>query len=877
MTEITRPIGPRGHSREILERAPFWLLSFFLPALAMLAVFAAAGFYPFGEKSLLTADMYGQYTCFLSYLKDMAANGNDFFYTFSKSLGGDMFGFAAYYLFSPFNWITLLFPTRALPQAIMLLTLLKTGAAGLTFFVFASRESGLRRCALLFSTGYALMAYMFVYQQNIIWLDAVVGLPVVLLGLHRLVTEKKSRLYVLALALCLAVNYYTGYFLCLFSVLFFLYKAAVSFSLRSRAQRGELARSVLRFALSSLLAAGIAAVVLLPTALSLQGGSKGTSAFSDLDFTVRHSLSGLVSRTYSGAFEYNDLWSTDLPSVFCGVLTVGMAILFFLNRNISLKERLAGAALLVAMAVSDQFQIFYLIWHGFNYPVGFPCRQAFLISFVMLYLGCRCCASFQKLPPRVWLALALYGAVTLLIGHTASGSLTKTSLAGDFCLMLLFAGLLLAVLLFPGHRRLNALLFAAALLLQTANLSWNGLKTLERIPYYTQEAFTDAVDQVKPVIDRVKRTDTGFYRMEKTFQRDHNDPMLFSYRGLSHFSSTEKTATKTFLGRLGFRNNGTWAYYNHGSTIAADSLLGVKYVLAKTSPNSFYEALYTQNGITVYQNPYALPIAFAANHEITEVSASGNDPFALQNRIFSAMLGEEAALFLPVEDVQMELRGLTEIRPGLYRKDGEGVAVFRFTASRSDPLYVYLPAYSLKKANLSVNGRSLGTYFDTRRYDVVCLGEFEEGEAVTLTVTALGDQLCFTDAYFYYQDMARTAGAAEDLTARPYALSGFSSSRLRGTATATPERDYLMTTIPADAGWSVFVDGRRAEPVKVFDALWAVKLSPGTHTVEWRYIPRGFLPGLAITMFSLLGAALFASRRPLRAFFETRRKSRRRE
>ena len=114
--------------------------------------------------------------------------------------------------------------------------------------------------------------------------------------------------------------------------------------------------------------------------------------------------------------------------------------------------------------------------------------------------------------------------------------------------------------------------------------------------------------------------------------------------------------------------------------------------------------------------------------------------------------------------------------------------------------------------------------------------------------------------------MARLSEAAEDLAFCPYDISGFSSSRLRGNVTATRERDTLMTTIPADGGWSVFVDGRWAEPVRVFDALWAVELSPGTHAVEWRYIPRGLLPGLAVTAFSLLTAALFASRRALRAF-----------
>lgn len=845
------------HSDPVQERGPVYLLSFFLPVLVMLLVFSVVGFYPFGEKSLLTADMYGQYTCFISYFKDMLSNGNDLFYTFSKSLGGDMLGFAAYYLLSPFNWISLFFSTRDLPQAMMLITLLKVGAAGLAFSVFASRETGFRKGVILFSAGYALMAFMFVYQQNILWLDAVIGLPVVLLGIHRLVTMKKPALYAVSLGLCLAVNYYTGYILCLFSVLYFLYKAVMTTAFTVKEERRACLNSAVRFALSSLLAAGLAAVVLLPTAFSLQGGDKNTAALSNLTLNGRFHVLDMLSKTYSGAFENKDLWSSNLPSIFCGVLTVGMTLLFFMNRKIRVREKLAGAGLLAVMTVSCQLDGIYLLWHGFNNPVGFPCRQAFLISFLLLYFGYRCYACLEGITLRqVGCALVIYGALTLLVGQTDRAYLDAASLWGDLLLMGLFAGLLAAVLLFPQMTpRTKSLLLLGALFLHSANLMLNGRDTLNRISYFSQKDFTSYIDQVKPVIDRVKAEDDGFYRMEKTFQRDQNDPMLLSYRGLSHFSSTEKTATKKFLERLGLRNNGNWVYYNHGSTMAVDSLLGVRYLLAKTQPNDYYEELYTENGVTVYRNPYALPLGFMADDAVDQVDPTGDDPFGFQNRIFAAMAGQ-GDIFIPAQDVKMTLKGLTESGAGSYKKSGDGVAEFTFTATRSDPLYVYLPTDRLKKASIAVNGRDLGNYFDIRRYDVVSLGRFEVGETVTFTLRAQEDELYFKNACFYYQDMERTAAVTENLAAQPYAIETFTSSHLKGSVTVAEGRERLMTTIPADEGWTVLVDGKRVEPVKVLDALWSVPMSPGTHTVEWRYVPRGFGAGAAVTAVSLLAAAL---------------------
>lgn len=161
------------------------------------------------------------------------------------------------------------------------------------------------------------------------------------------------------------------------------------------------------------------------------------------------------------------------------------------------------------MTVTCQLSGFYLMWHGFNPPVGFPCRQAFLISFVLLYLGWRCYAHWDGLSLRqVGIALALYGGLTLLAGRAEYGYLDTASLWKDLLLLALLAGLLAAALLFPKmEERGRSLLLLTALFLQSANLLLNGQDVLSQIPYYTQKDFTGYIDQVRPVVEWVKAED----------------------------------------------------------------------------------------------------------------------------------------------------------------------------------------------------------------------------------------------------------------------------------------------------------------------------------------------------------------------------------
>lgn len=90
---------------------------------------------------------------------------------------------------------------------------------------------------------YAMMMYTLAYFWNIMWLDVVMILPLVVMCFEKLMREGKYLPYILTLAYALYANYYIGFMLCLFMVLYFLF-----YLLRRRRTLDRVGKSFLRFA-----------------------------------------------------------------------------------------------------------------------------------------------------------------------------------------------------------------------------------------------------------------------------------------------------------------------------------------------------------------------------------------------------------------------------------------------------------------------------------------------------------------------------------------------------------------------------------------------------------------------------------------------------
>ena len=90
------------------------LAAFALPVLLCLMILALFGQYPFGNHTLLIWDMNWQYSSFLVHLHDILHGEASAWYTFSRAIGGDMYGVGAYYLFSPYNLLFYFFDEQNL-------------------------------------------------------------------------------------------------------------------------------------------------------------------------------------------------------------------------------------------------------------------------------------------------------------------------------------------------------------------------------------------------------------------------------------------------------------------------------------------------------------------------------------------------------------------------------------------------------------------------------------------------------------------------------------------------------------------------------------------------------------------------------------------
>ena len=91
-------------------------------------------------------------------------------------------------------------------------------------------------------------------------------LPLIMMGIERIVRGKGGKMYGLALFYGLWCNYYIGFMLCIFSCLYLL----VCFAAQQRMTVRQWLGRCLRFGWFSLLAGGMASIILVPafTALS---------------------------------------------------------------------------------------------------------------------------------------------------------------------------------------------------------------------------------------------------------------------------------------------------------------------------------------------------------------------------------------------------------------------------------------------------------------------------------------------------------------------------------------------------------------------------------------------------------------------------------
>ncbi len=835
--------------------ALLYVLSLILPIIMMIVISVILGMYPFGERTILVADMSKQFNDYFAYFKTIVTGENNLIYTFSKNLGGDMVGFSAYYLQNPFLFILLLFPNHILPLGIWIMIILQVACSSFTFCVYLNKTNIPSRMSLLFSLAYAFMGYVFAYITLPIYFCNIILLPLVMLGIHNLLNNtRKWWLYTLTLALSILSNYYIGYMVCLFSALFFVYL------LISRTEQlkkvKEYGKQIVTFITASLLGVLLTAFDLIPTVFSLQG-QKSVPSGATLSFYRNFHMINAFSKLYTNMYDGNTS-NDNLPFIYVGFVTVVFLLFYFLNQNIKIREKIITLLFMGIILMCFYLHTIDVIWHGFNDPVGFPYRNAFCFSFLLLMIAYRGLITIgtQQRMKEYYIVAAIFISYSIYLFFTNRSAIVFRSIVFDSVLLIL----IILIAYIASHRQWSQnIWFLLILAVQVVDLSSNAISSVKQYTdYVPMQEYSEYISQTTPLIEYVKERDTSLYRMEKNFQRTHNDSMQFNYRGLSHSSSCEKDYVKTFMEKMGFRNFGLWAYYDEGGTAFADCLLGVKYYISQfDATGKPYDLIHQENEKYIFQNTHALPFAFGVNQTIASVDMNEKNSFVIQNEIANRINGQNDAIFTEVQQNSLQFENLQESNVEEYTtytkevQNEEAFIDYQLKITSHNPVYLFFEAPGPQAAEITVNDFWFGNYFTDTKWDIVEIGSFNEGDIVSVKLYAKGDTLTLGNAYFYYEDNDALIKMSDHALLEAAELKKVSDSHLQGTV-EIKNSDNLLFTIPYEPDWKIYIDGVHTEQQRVLSALMAVPITEGIHTIKMIYVPRGIEIGLILSLLSLI-------------------------
>lgn len=815
-------------------------------ALAMLLLlYALLGIIPFGGNTVLTGDLNGQYTSYYAHYKRVVTGQAGFAYGFDKGLGGNLLGLFAYYVSSPLHLLYLLVPVSAFGGMVGVVLGLKLVLACTAFSAFAYRKyPTLGFVGVPLALGYGFMAYTLVYAQNIMWHDVVILLPLVCGGVDRILEGKSPIPYILLLALAVVANFYIAFMLCIFIVLYFLYSVVQ----KGRQPFAALRKPLLGFVGGSVLGGGLSAVMLLP-ALANINTAKGQLLAYTFTWETQFPLYRLPERLVWGNFMWPDVID-GLPNIYCGALALLLAGCYFAAKKIPLREKLAAAGILLVLVLSFWVKGLDVVWHGLKAPVWFPYRYSYLFSFFVVFLGASAAGRGGLSKKALAISAGVLGAgFALMVLFPVGTSRSKVLLTLG---ALLAFGLVLFMRARPQKKWLGRALAVGLVGAVALELVGQGVYVTHQFEAYPDSEYRSFVANMQSTINAVHGQDTGTYRIEKTFYRSINDPMLIGYNGISHFGSTQDDAAVDALYAMGHRDT---TLYGSGGTVFSDSLLGLKYILAEQDDYApaHLQALSLNTPYTVYQNPYALPLAFAvpgaANAgEYGPVPQPEGDIFAYQNEMYRALTGGDEDIIYPVQSVRV-VYNKTELPLVGYWPAG---AVCTVSAEEAQPGYYYAVLHAPPQwDNLLLNGQDTGAPHVER---VINLGLLNKGESVTLQWTN-PEGMEVSQVQVGYIPLA----AMEDLHRAAWQGAGqivMEDGRIEADAVAQ-DGQVLFLAVGYDANWAATVNGQAVQ-AKAFGGFMAVPLQAGQNHVVLQYKVPLVLPGLCVTVVCALAVVALA-------------------
>lgn len=817
----------------------YGIMAFCFPILVILIVLKLGGYYPFGDISLVYNDMEFQYVDFFMWLHRVLEGKEFIGYSFNAGLGGETVALVAYYLASPLNILLIFAPIEKMAQFLSILIILKISLCGVTAYFYLSRRfeiSGIY--GVLISTSYALMGYNILQCSNVMWLDGVIVLPILALGVYKLVVKEKRVLYYITLFYAIISNWYTGYMLCIASALIFAVEMSLYYS-KNRVKIKVIIAKMVRYAIVSVLSVMTTLFLFLPQTMQMMKQGKEIEWAKVLEPNLKFAyLNG-----------FRDLYLQNLkltqneyvPASYVGSIVLLLCIMFFISNEIGKAKKYIMGIFVAGIMLLMCFSPTNLMFTGFRFPYSHFYRQSFIFSFAMvmtagMYIRDSSSTSRKKdIVKAAGIALAI-GLVYDLLNHTKE----------IYISFLMIAIIAIGFWFYNNQNKKNIIKMVAGVVMLlclinefSVRMKWELQDHSQSASYYTN--YNNAVEsQIAKLEDKLVD-----YRLDKqmsrfsTWESMGNESMAFGYSSISQYSSTGDYEIVGVLEKCGY---GSGDNFNlpYRSILPMDSLLGVKYIFSTTDVFGcdMVDSFSLDGGQEVYgiyKNPYALPITLMTNIEQEDVVLDDNNPFANHNRLYSLLCQNDVELYEYAQNINMQT-------------DGQNATSWNYKVGADGPLYLYLKNAS-SDTTISVNGEVKQTngWYNNR---IVFVGNYTKDDEVSITATGGTYQQDY-GIQVATLDMEKFSQISKELQLEGVSLSQKSNGVIKVECQGEDD-GTLFLSIPYDDGWQAWKNDKSVQISKTLGDFMTIPLENGENIITLKYRVPGLRLGVIMSICSAI-------------------------
>lgn len=850
------------------------LVSFTLPLLLMAAALAMTGIYWGSGRSVLAGDAYHQYVAIHSLYRNILHSGGTqgFLYTFTSGLGLNLYAFSAYYMGSFFMPLTFFFNVHNMPDALYLITLLKFGFIGLSAFV--SFKNMYKKLSVLMviavSTSFALMSFLTSQLEIIMWLDVFILLPLVIWGLHRMMDTGHRWLYFVTLLILFIQNYYFGFMVVLFLVLYFLARNLAKWSWKK----------AFDFVITSGLAGFSSLIMLLPMYLDLKANNSDALSVLTGTFTDNSHPLDIFAKNFVGSYDTTQF--SAVPMIYIGMMPFALAILFFFTRSVQFKTKLAYLGIIVFLIASFYLQVLDLFWQGMHSPNMFLHRYAFLFSLIIVLMALESLVRWHEF--KTWHVILL--TTFLSVGFLATVMFGNYKYLESTPVLLTFLfGLAYFILSMSSIRNwIPSHLFV--IILSIFMIIESGINSLYQIQgvqkewnFASREYYNTQVKLLSPIAKEIQNlTGTTFARADNTTPDTANDGMKYGFNAISQFSSVRNSNSSRVMRELGFHTDDTFLNLRYpGNTLLMDSLFGVAYNINQFQPDKYGFSLVSTDknlsALTKNRLAQSLGIFVPGGFKDAQLSTSDqtSDIIKNQTNFLSALTKTKSSIFKEFyttsEHTADKITGYSNSVTLTRKKTSTATDVsvtYGITAPAHSQIYLAVPnisyiSDSATNTMISVSSSSQGVTHSLANYYVGTndtgrffnLGAFSNSTPLKVTLSfPENSQVSFDTTSFWSLNTQLYTNEMNKLKAHsPQVQLIKNGAKL---AYSEKEAGDIFLTIPYDKGWTAQLGGKTIRVTRAQNGFSKVHVPAGTHTLTLRFFPQGLKVGIICFISGIL-------------------------